>query len=119
MYVAKLLGLVVLSAPQLHAQATQERMVQQQIEQRDITDVRVLDAMQAVPRREFVPPDLVSEAHRDSPLPIGYGLTISQPYIVAFMSEALEVKTHHRMLEIGTGSRYQAAVPSKLAARVY
>ncbi len=94
-------------------------MIDRQIEARGVRDARVLKALKAVPRREFVPPDLVSEAHRDSPLPIGHGQTISQPYIVAYMSEALDVQPTHRVLEIGTGSGYQAAVLSKLARKVF
>ena len=94
-------------------------MIDQQIEGRGVRDARVLEALRSVQRRDFVPPDLISEAHRDGPLPIGYGQTISQPYIVAYMSEALKVQPAHKVLEIGTGSGYQAAVLSKLADQVF
>ena len=94
-------------------------MVERQIRQRGVTAPRVLDAMRAVPRERFVPPELVARAYEDSPLPIGFGQTISQPYIVAYMTEALDVSRSHRVLEIGTGSGYQAAVLSELAREVY
>jgi protein-L-isoaspartate(D-aspartate) O-methyltransferase len=94
-------------------------MVEQQIRQRGVGDARVLGAMRAVPRDRFVPPDLASQAYDDRPLPIGFGQTISQPYIVAYMSEVLNVQPGHRVLEIGTGSGYQAAVLSRLAREVY
>ena len=86
---------------------------------RDIRDSRVLRAMGTVPRHEFVPEAVRGWAYRDQPLPIGYGQTISQPYIVAFMTEQLKPKQTDRVLEIGTGSGYQAAVLSKLVAEVY
>jgi len=95
------------------------RMVKEQLERRDIRDPRVLDAMRAVPRHLFVPEARRPQAYSDDPLPIGYDQTISQPYIVAFMSQALDVQPTHRVLEIGTGSGYQAAVLSRLAGRVY
>jgi protein-L-isoaspartate(D-aspartate) O-methyltransferase len=94
-------------------------MVDQQIRQRGVTNVRVLDAMRAVPRERFVPLDLLSRAYEDGPLPIGSGQTISQPYIVAYMTEALEVEPSHKVLEIGTGSGYQAAVLGELVREVY
>jgi protein-L-isoaspartate(D-aspartate) O-methyltransferase len=84
-----------------------------------VRDSRVLDSMRKTPRHRFVPPDLVAYAYEDRPLPIGYGQTISQPYIVAKMTELLEPKQEHRVLEIGTGSGYQAAVLSPLVAQVY
>ena len=94
-------------------------MVERQIRQRDVDDARVLDAMRAVPRHLCVP-DAVSEfAYDDRPLSIGHGQTISQPYIVGYMSDLLEVAAHHRVLEIGTGSGYQAAVLARLAKEVY
>jgi protein-L-isoaspartate(D-aspartate) O-methyltransferase len=93
-------------------------MVERQIRQRGVTDPRVLDALRKVPRERFVPADLVSRAYEDNPLPIGEGQTISQPYIVAHMTEALGVSRAHRVLEIGTGSGYQAAVLSRLAREV-
>jgi protein-L-isoaspartate(D-aspartate) O-methyltransferase len=99
--------------------ALRARMVEQQIAARGVKDKRVLDAMRTVPRHAFVPEEIAQHAYRDSPLPIGYDQTISQPYIVAYMSEALDVQPHHRVLEIGTGSGYQAAVLSLLAKEVY
>ena len=95
------------------------RMVDEQLRARDIRDPRVLDAMSTVPRHLFVPASLRPIAYRDSPLPIGHGQTISQPYIVAFMTQALAVQSNHSVLEIGTGSGYQAAVLGLLADRVY
>jgi len=86
---------------------------------RGIHDERVLAAMSKVPREEFVPPDLRAESYSDGPLPIGYDQTISQPYIVALMTEQLRLKPHDRVLEIGTGSGYQAAVLAELVAEVY
>src|ERR1700726_5216342 len=86
---------------------------------RDIRNRRVLDAMAAVPRHEFVPKALWNFAYSDDPLPIGYGQTISQPFIVAFMTEQLDPKPTDRVLEIGTGSGYQAAVLSQLVVNVY
>lgn len=94
-------------------------MVDQQIVSRGIKDTRVLAAMRKVPRHLFVPPELVNEAYNDSPLPIGLKQTISQPYIVALMSELLELKGTERVLEIGTGSGYQAAILSHLAKEVF
>ena len=94
-------------------------MVERQIRQRGVTDPRVLDALRKVPRERFVPADLVSRAYDDNPLPIGEGQTISQPYIVAHMTEALGVSRAHRVLEIGTGSGYQAAVLAEIAREVY
>jgi protein-L-isoaspartate(D-aspartate) O-methyltransferase len=95
------------------------RMVEQQLRGRDITNPRVLDAMRRVPRHLFVPEDERVAAYGDHPLPIGFGQTISQPYIVAFMTEALDVHEDHRVLEIGTGSGYQAAVLGELAKEVF
>lgn len=94
-------------------------MVIQQLRGRDIHNPRVLEAMRAVPRHLFVPEAQRREAYGDHPLPIGYGQTISQPYIVAFMTQALDVGPADRVLEIGTGSGYQAAVLSRLAETVY
>jgi protein-L-isoaspartate(D-aspartate) O-methyltransferase len=95
-----------------------ERMVRSQIEARGIVDERVLDAMLTVPRHRFVPPHLEGSAYRDSPLPIGQGQTISQPYIVALMTEMLQLKGHEKVLEVGTGSGYQAAILGQLANEV-
>ncbi|MGH9253232.1 MAG: protein-L-isoaspartate(D-aspartate) O-methyltransferase [Vicinamibacterales bacterium] len=100
-------------------EAERLRMVNEQLKGRDIRDPRVLDAILRVPRHLFVPASLRTQAYRDSPLPIGYGQTISQPYIVAFMTQALDVRSSHRVLEIGTGSGYQAAVLGLLANQVY
>jgi protein-L-isoaspartate(D-aspartate) O-methyltransferase len=100
-------------------QGRRARMVAEQMAARDITDPRVLDAMRKVPRHLFVPADQQRFAYEDYPLPIGKDQTISQPYIVAYMSQALEVKPTHKVLEIGTGSGYQAAVLGELAAHVY
>jgi protein-L-isoaspartate(D-aspartate) O-methyltransferase len=94
-------------------------MVEEQLRGRGIRDPRVLAAMEKVPRHLFVPEPQRSEAYEDHPLPIGHGQTISQPYIVAFMSEALRLEPTHKVLEIGTGSGYQAAVLSELAGEVY
>ena len=95
------------------------RMVAEQIAGRDVTDPRVLAAMREVPRHEFVPADSRSAAYDDSPLPIGHRQTISQPYIVAFMTEKLRPRPADRVLEIGTGSGYQAAILAKLVRDVY
>lgn len=101
--------------------AQRKTMVEEQLAApgRDIRNRRVLDAMAAVPRHEFVPKALWKFAYSDDPLPIGYGQTISQPFIVAFMTEQLDPKPTDRVLEIGTGSGYQAAVLSRLVAEVY
>jgi len=96
-----------------------QRMVNQQLRARDIRSPRVLDAMLAVPRHLFIPEGNRGEAYDDSPVPIGYGQTISQPYIVAFMTQALDIGPGDRVLEIGTGSGYQAAVLASLARQVY
>jgi protein-L-isoaspartate(D-aspartate) O-methyltransferase len=96
-----------------------QRMVEQQLKPRGIKDERVLAAMAKVPREEFVPADERSDAYEDGPLPIGYDQTISQPYIVAFMTEQLRLKPTDRLLEIGSGSGYQAAILAELAADVY
>jgi protein-L-isoaspartate(D-aspartate) O-methyltransferase len=94
-------------------------MVRTQIAARDVRDTRVLEAMRTVPRHEFVPAESRDRAYDDRPLPIGHGQTISQPYIVAFMTEHLAAKPTDRVLEVGTGSGYQAAVLAKLVAEVY
>ena len=99
--------------------ARRHEMVEQQIRQRGVTDPRVLEAMRTVPRDRFVPPELLRQAYDDGPLPIGAGQTISQPYIVAYMTEALKVDSSHKVLEVGTGSGYQAAVLGELAREVY
>jgi len=96
-----------------------QRMVREQIAARGVRDKAVLQAMETVPRERFVPPGMRERAYADHPLPIGYEQTISQPYIVAVMTELLGVRKEHRVLEIGTGSGYQAAVLSGLVGRVY
>ncbi len=100
-------------------QAQREAMVREQIEARGVRDQRVLEAMRAVPRHLFVARGTESQAYRDHPLPIGEGQTISQPYIVGFMTELLDVEPTHKVLEIGTGSGYQAAVLARLVGKVY
>jgi protein-L-isoaspartate(D-aspartate) O-methyltransferase len=95
------------------------KMVDTQIRSRGVSDARVLHAMETVPRHEFVPKGSINQAYDDHPLYIGHGQTISQPYIVALMTEVLELKERDRVLEIGTGSGYQAAVLSELVAEVY
>jgi protein-L-isoaspartate(D-aspartate) O-methyltransferase len=95
-----------------------ERMVSEQIEARGVRDARVLDAMRAVPRHWFVEPELVERAYEDHPLPIGERQTISQPYMVALMSEALLLRPGDRVLEVGTGSGYQTAVLAEMGAHV-
>ena len=99
--------------------AQRQRMVTEQLKARGISDERVLNAMNKVPREEFVPPDSRAGSYEDGPLPIGYGQTISQPYIVAFMTEQLRLKPSDRVLEIGTGSGYQAAILAELMSQVY
>ncbi len=99
--------------------ANRQRMLDWDLVGRDITDPRVLAAMVEVPREEFVPDSYRSQAYSDGPLPIGKGQTISQPYIVALMTQELHVDRKCDVLEIGTGSGYQTAILSKLAKKVY
>ena len=99
--------------------AAREKMVNSQIKARGIQDRFTLSAMRSVPRHKFVPKDLMARAYFDSPLPIGYGQTISQPYIVAFMTEIIKPKKDFKVLEIGTGSGYQAAVLAHIVDSVY
>lgn len=99
--------------------AQRQRMVEEQIRARGVTDPATLAAMLAVPRHEFVPEEERALSYRDYPLPIGYEQTISQPYIVAYMTEALRVTRGQRVLEIGTGSGYQAAVLAAIGVDVY
>ena len=96
-----------------------KQMIDYQMAARGLHDQMVLDAVNAVPREEFVPTDLVEFAYRDSPLPIAASQTISQPYIVALMTAALELKPDERALEVGTGSGYAAAVLAEIAEQVY
>jgi protein-L-isoaspartate(D-aspartate) O-methyltransferase len=98
--------------------AERHRMIETQIRKRGVSSPRVLEAMAAVPRHEFVSPKFRDDAYADKPLPIGEGQTISQPYMVAAMTEALELTGSERVLEIGTGSGYQAAVLSLLVRQV-
>src|SRR6266481_6116558 len=107
-----------LSVP-LDFAAERQRMVQQQLMARGVHEERVLAAMAKVPREEFVPADSRAATYEDGPLPIGNGQTISQPYIVAFMTEQLRLSPTDRVLEIGTGSGYQAAILAELAREVY
>ncbi len=128
-FVALAIGFFLLIAtPQLNAddyRAKRERMVATQIDWHNVKGrigVRnelVLEAMRRVPRHEFVPDKLKSQAYADSPLPIGYDQTISQPYIVAYMTEMLKPQKEHKVLEVGTGSGYQAAVLAELVDHVY
>lgn len=99
--------------------AKREKMIEQDIKGRGITDERVLRAMSKIPRELFVPAPYRSKAYVDNPLPIGEGQTISQPYVVAWMTEALDLKPTDRVLEIGTGSGYQAAVLAEIVDEVY
>lgn len=99
--------------------ALRERMVAEQLEARDIVDSRVLEAMRKVPRHLFVPPELQHLAYHDGPLPIGHDQTISQPYIVALMTQSLQLKGDETVLEVGTGSGYQTAVLCELCKQVY
>lgn len=103
----------------LRTPMSRERMVQQQLVERGITDETVLDAIRATPREVFMPPTLKSDAHADRAAPIGLGQTISQPYMVALMTEKLAAEPGHRVLEIGTGSGYQTAVLAYVAGEVY
>jgi protein-L-isoaspartate(D-aspartate) O-methyltransferase len=120
-----LVALVLLSSCRGHSQNTdiyrgrRELMVIQQIASRGISDQRVIDAMRKVERHLFVPSELASEAYSDRALPIGYSQTISQPYIVAFMTEVLALKSTDKVLEIGTGSGYQAAILAEICDTVY
>lgn len=96
-----------------------ERMIRDQILARGVRDPAVLEAIRSVPRELFVPPNLRASAYDDTPLPLARGQTISQPYIVAFMTEVLRLRGHEKVLEIGTGSGYQTAVLARLARVVY
>ena len=95
------------------------RMVADQIRARGVRDPRVLDALTRVPRHLFIPEDCRADAHEDRPVDIGFGQTISQPYIVGYMTEALQLDPAHRVLEIGTGCGYQTAVLAELAREIY
>lgn len=118
---ALLAALMVASAAESDADRRSERaaMVEQQIVERGITEPRLLAALLAVPRHRFVPDAWQAQAYADGPLPIGEGQTISQPYIVAKMTELLALRPTDRVFELGTGSGYQAAVASRLCAHVF
>jgi protein-L-isoaspartate(D-aspartate) O-methyltransferase len=103
---------------QAQRQEERDRMVDLQIRAREVKSAAVLQAMRRVPRHLFVPEEVRSQAYDDHPLPIGQGQTISQPYIVGYMTEALQLERYHRVLEIGTGSGYQAAVLAEIARQV-
>jgi protein-L-isoaspartate(D-aspartate) O-methyltransferase len=107
------------SHPKRDFKAMRERMVESQVEARGVKDPRVLSALLKVERHRFVPEKYLDLAYSDQPLPIGEGQTISQPYIVALMTELLELKGNEKVLEIGTGSGYQAAILAELAKEVY
>ena len=102
-----------------HFEQQRSQMVEQQLRHRGIRDEAVLEAMMRVPRHQFVSPSQAGMAYSDMPLPIGYGQTISQPYIVAYMTEAAEISSEDIVLEIGTGSGYEAAILGQLAKEVY
>ncbi len=99
--------------------AARQRMVEKDLKGRDIKDPKVLEVMGRIPRHLFVDPSLKSQAYADHPLPIGEGQTISQPYIVALMTQVLQIKPGEKVLEIGTGSGYQAAILAELTDQVY
>ena len=103
----------------LSTSSSLEKMIRQQLIDRGIHDKSVLEAIRLVPREQFFPQDIREQAHADKAAPIGHGQTISQPYIVALMSQHLKLSKEHRVLEIGTGSGYQTAVLSQLAGEVY
>ena len=113
------LGADSAAAPAQNYERERRMMVVRQLEHRGICDKRVLRAMSEVPRHEFVPNEAKSVAYGDHPLPIGFGQTISQPYIVAFMAERLILEPADRLLEVGTGSGYQAAVLSRLVKQIF
>lgn len=114
-----LLAFVAFSAPAQQWQEEAQTMVEKQLEVRNIKDAKVLETMRNTPRHLFVPQSYRHLAYQDGPLPIGHDQTISQPYIVAIMTELLQLTGTEKVLEIGTGSGYQAAVLSPLCAQVY
>jgi len=117
--VAAAVALCAQSQTTERSQAARTRMIDTQLKARDIRSTTVLNAMARVPRHLFVPDDVRLFAYDDRPLPIGLGQTISQPYIVAYMTEALDLQPGHTVLEIGTGSGYQAAVLAEIVKQVY
>src|SRR5687768_16633181 len=112
-------GTATVTAADDSRQRERDQMVDEQIAARDITHGPTLAAMRKVPRHRFVPESLARSAYADSPLPIGHGQTISQPLIVAFMTEKAQIARDSRVLEIGTGSGYQAAIAAELSDHVY
>src|SRR5690606_35939466 len=100
-------------------QHLRQQMVRHQLKERNIHDARLLQVMQEIPRHQFVPEALRERAYEDGPLPIGEGQTISQPYVVAMMTQELHLLGYERVLEVGTGSGYQTAILSQLAEHVY
>lgn len=112
-------GLSVAKSQENWFASLREQMVRTQIEARGINDQQVLKAFLNVERHKFVPLEYISAAYQDSPLPIGYGQTISQPYIVAFMTQALDLQPDDKVLEIGTGSGYQAAILAEICDSVF
>ncbi len=117
MFLITALSLLLLQQQDFAKQRSE--MVRSQIVQRGVKDSATLAAMRKVPRHLFVPSQIVKDAYDDRPLPIGFGQTISQPYIVAYMTEIIKLKTDHRILEIGTGSGYQAAILAEIVKEVY
>jgi protein-L-isoaspartate(D-aspartate) O-methyltransferase len=111
--------LAVTNVEAADVRASRDRMVREQIESRGVTNAPVLAAMRKVPRHEFVPEQWAVAAYEDHPLPIGYGQTISQPYIVALMTELVQPMAGAKVLEVGTGSGYQAAILAEVGAEVY
>ena len=109
----------MIASPEISRQAERDRMVKDQIVARGTRNPAVLRAMLRVPRHEFIPDPQSSLAYEDQPLPIGYGQTISQPAVVAFMTEALNLSSTEKVLEVGTGSGYQAAVLAGIVAKVF
>ena len=107
------------NAADLQAKADRRTMVERQLRGRDITDARVLEAMQRVPRHQFVPSEFKAQAYDDGPLPIGHNQTISQPYIVALMTQLVRPEPETKALDVGTGSGYQAAILAELVKEVY
>ena len=113
------LGMAAVLLAQEPEQVRRSRMIREQIASRGIKNPAVLRVMGEIPRHLFVPANVREQAYEDRPVPIGHGQTISQPFIVGFMTELLDVQSQHRILEIGTGSGYQAAILSKLAKEVF
>lgn len=114
-----LLGSIFMLPPQRDYLDERMAMVKYQIQQRGVRDAKTLEAMRKVPRHQFIPEKIVQSAYQDSPLPIGHGQTISQPYIVAYMTEVLQLDENDIALEVGTGSGYQAAILSEIVKEVY